>query len=240
VTGPGGAVAAVVAARVKAAILLLPHPRVLPAVPGAGRPSASEHPRRPVPNHERFRAGDLAHLHPGGDPVGRRRRPGTRREGTSTEPTEAGMPGGQAGGPARPLRILRPRNAGAPRQSPVDGRGPLGLSMHKAFWPTTATVGDAVPHRGRLSSHPLVPVQVRGCASWAAISVHPAKAGRFRTVSELPNDRGNLAPATLRCLGGSHHICDGRNAGKRIRRTRHASPPPEERPIPLSVRHSQH
>src|SRR4029077_20901446 len=45
-------------------------------VPGAGRPSAGEHPRRPVPDHERRRAGDLAHLHPGGDPVGRRRRPG--------------------------------------------------------------------------------------------------------------------------------------------------------------------
>ena len=31
--------------------LLLPHPRVLPAVPGAGRPSAGERPRRPVPDH---------------------------------------------------------------------------------------------------------------------------------------------------------------------------------------------
>jgi len=31
----------------------------------AGQPTAGEHPRRPVPDHERRRGGDLAHLRPG-------------------------------------------------------------------------------------------------------------------------------------------------------------------------------
>ena len=131
--------------------LLLPHPRVLPAVPGAGRPSDGEHPRRPVPDHERRRGGHLAHLHPGGDPVGRRRRPGDVTRGR--HPPSLRMPARPVpGGAAGPLRMLRPRNAGGgPGQQPsrlpqllettADGHNESSQSDNTTVgWPVQASV----------------------------------------------------------------------------------------------------
>ena len=68
------------------------------------------------------RAGDLAHLHPGGDPVGRRRRPGDVTRGG--HPLSLRRPAPPVPGGAGPVRsgCCAPEDRAALSSSPVDCR----------------------------------------------------------------------------------------------------------------------